>query len=82
MQDICAASCPSSPSLVCGQIYNLMNDSPRMLTGRANTAREHEIELLWLANFVVCVGVSDVVFSTEFTELGARIVVQLHEEHR
>lgn len=82
MQDIRAASRPSSPSLVCGHRYDLMIDSPRMLTGRADTAREHEIELLWLANFVVCVGVSDVVFSTEFTELRARIIVQLHEENR
>lgn len=52
--------------------------APRVLTGRPDATCEHEIELLWLPDFVVGIGIPDVVLSAKFTELWARIVVELH----
>lgn len=49
-----------------------------MLTGWADATCEHEIELLWLPYFVVGIGIPDVVLSAKFTELWARVVVELH----
>lgn len=52
--------------------------APRVLTGRPDATCEHEIELLWLPDFVIGIGIPDVVLSAKFTELWARIVVELH----
>lgn len=51
-----------------------------MLTGRTDAAGEHQIEQLWLADFIVGVRVSKVVFSAQFTKVCAGVVVQLNDD--
>lgn len=48
-----------------------------MLTRRANAAREHQIELLRLPNFVVGIRVVNGVFATQFAKLWAGKIVEL-----
>ena len=50
-------------------------DAPGMLAGRADTAREHQVELLRFSNLVVCVRIPYVVFFAQFTQFWTRIVV-------
>ena len=48
-----------------------------VLASWTNTAGEHQIELLWFANFVISVGIANVVFPTEFAQLRATVVIEL-----
>ena len=48
-----------------------------MLSGGANAACEHQIELLRFRNFVSAIGIGYVVLAAQFSKLWTRIVVQL-----
>jgi hypothetical protein len=50
---------------------------PWMLAGWPDAAFEHEVELLRLAHFVACIGVSYVVLAADVTQLFAGVVIQL-----
>jgi hypothetical protein len=58
-----------------------MRDSvPGVLAGGTDASREHEIELDGLGDLISGIGVTDVVFSAEFTEFRAGEVVKLKIE--
>jgi len=48
-----------------------------MLAGWPDAAFEHEVELLRFADFVVGIGVPDVVSETELAQLWAAVVIKL-----
>jgi hypothetical protein len=54
-------------------------NSPTVLTSWSNTAGKHEVEQLWLADFIIRIRVPKIILSAEISEFRTRKVVELHQ---
>ena len=48
-----------------------------MLASWADAARKHEVEQLRFSNLIICVGIPQVMLSTEFPDFRARVIIEL-----
>lgn len=55
----------------------MLGNLPWVLSGGTNASREHEVEWLWLGNFIASFWVDNFVIAAQLTEFWTGVVVNL-----